>query len=284
MSPCVDRAGAIGCGVRRPGRAVGSAVAIDPPPPPHPVQPRRRVRLQARARTARRPADHPRPAGRRRAAGRHGDRRRRRRVAAGRRPGAGRDHRLLHPARRRRPHLGPDRRARTPSRTSTRWAGGRCSRSTWWPGRRPSCRPRCSPRCSPAARRSRRSAGSPSSAGTRVDDPEPKYGLAVVGEVHPDRILRNSGLRDGDALVLTKPLGIGITTTAIKAGVAPGELVDGGRRVDDGEQRRGGAGGGGRRGDGLHRRHRVRAARTPDEDGRERRASTPSSTWRPCRC
>jgi selenide,water dikinase len=62
--------------------------------------------------------------------------------------------------------------------------------------------------------------------GHSVDDPEPKYGLAVVGEVHPDRVLRNTGLRDGDALVLTKPLGIGITTTAIKAGVAPDELVD----------------------------------------------------------
>ena len=61
--------------------------------------------------------------------------------------------------------------------------------------------------------------------GHSVDDPEPKYGLAVVGEVHPDRILRNSGLRDGDALVLTKPLGIGITTTAIKAGTAPDDLV-----------------------------------------------------------
>jgi selenide, water dikinase len=61
--------------------------------------------------------------------------------------------------------------------------------------------------------------------GHSVDDPEPKYGLAVVGEVHPDRVLRNSGLRDGDALVLTKPLGIGITTTAIKAGVASDELV-----------------------------------------------------------
>ena len=61
--------------------------------------------------------------------------------------------------------------------------------------------------------------------GHSVDDPEPKYGLAVVGEAHPDRILRNSGLRDGDALVLTKPLGIGITTTAIKVGAAPDDLV-----------------------------------------------------------
>jgi selenide, water dikinase len=62
--------------------------------------------------------------------------------------------------------------------------------------------------------------------GHTVDDPEPKYGLAVVGEVHPDRILTNAGLRDGDALVLTKPLGIGIATTAIKAGKASDELVD----------------------------------------------------------
>jgi selenide,water dikinase len=62
--------------------------------------------------------------------------------------------------------------------------------------------------------------------GHSVDDPEPKYGLAVVGEVHPDQVLRNTGLRDGDALVLTKPLGIGITTTAIKAGRAPAELVE----------------------------------------------------------
>lgn len=62
--------------------------------------------------------------------------------------------------------------------------------------------------------------------GHSVDDPEPKYGLAVVGEVHPDRILTNSGLRDGDVLVLTKPLGVGIATTAIKRRVAPAGLVD----------------------------------------------------------
>jgi selenide,water dikinase len=62
--------------------------------------------------------------------------------------------------------------------------------------------------------------------GHSVDDPEPKYGLAVVGEVHPDRILTNTGLRDGDALVLTKPLGIGVATTAIKRGDAPAALVE----------------------------------------------------------
>lgn len=62
--------------------------------------------------------------------------------------------------------------------------------------------------------------------GHSVDDPEPKYGLAVVGEVHPDRILTNRGLRDGDVLVLTKALGIGIATTAIKAGTASTALAD----------------------------------------------------------
>jgi selenide, water dikinase len=61
--------------------------------------------------------------------------------------------------------------------------------------------------------------------GHSVDDPEPKYGMAVVGEVHPDRLLRNSGLRDGDTLVLTKALGTGIVTTAIKRGVAPAEVT-----------------------------------------------------------
>ena len=56
--------------------------------------------------------------------------------------------------------------------------------------------------------------------GHTVDDPEPKFGLAVVGEVHPDRMLTNSGFRPGDVIVLTKPLGVGVITTAIKSGTA----------------------------------------------------------------
>jgi len=52
--------------------------------------------------------------------------------------------------------------------------------------------------------------------GHSIDDPEPKYGLAVTGLVHPDRVVRNVGARPGDQLVLTKPLGIGIITTGIK--------------------------------------------------------------------
>jgi cysteine desulfurase NifS/selenium donor protein len=55
--------------------------------------------------------------------------------------------------------------------------------------------------------------------GHTVDDTEPKFGLAVTGIVHPDRILRNSTARPGDALVLSKPLGTGIISTAVKRGL-----------------------------------------------------------------
>ena len=54
--------------------------------------------------------------------------------------------------------------------------------------------------------------------GHTVIDEEIKYGMAVTGTVHPDRILRNVGARAGDVLVLTKPLGTGIVTTALKRG------------------------------------------------------------------
>lgn len=54
--------------------------------------------------------------------------------------------------------------------------------------------------------------------GHTVDDPEPKFGLAVVGEAHPERLLTNAGFRPDQDLILTKPLGIGIISTAIKRG------------------------------------------------------------------
>jgi selenide,water dikinase len=54
--------------------------------------------------------------------------------------------------------------------------------------------------------------------GHSIDDPEPKYGMAVTGIVHPDELLTNAGGRAGDALVLTKPLGAGAVTTALKRG------------------------------------------------------------------
>jgi selenide,water dikinase len=62
--------------------------------------------------------------------------------------------------------------------------------------------------------------------GHTVDDPQPKFGLSVVGEVHPQRLLRNSGLRDGDTLVLTKALGTGVISTAAKADRAEVASVD----------------------------------------------------------
>ena len=51
--------------------------------------------------------------------------------------------------------------------------------------------------------------------GHTIDDPDPKFGLAVTGLAHPDRIVRKAGGRPGDALILTKPLGTGILTTAL---------------------------------------------------------------------
>jgi selenide,water dikinase len=61
--------------------------------------------------------------------------------------------------------------------------------------------------------------------GHSIDDPEPKYGLAVTGTVHPDGVTTNAGGRPGDALVLTKPLGAGAVSTAAKRGIASPELV-----------------------------------------------------------
>jgi selenide, water dikinase len=61
--------------------------------------------------------------------------------------------------------------------------------------------------------------------GHSVDDPEPKFGYAVIGEVHPDTVITHRGARAGDALYLTKPLGSGLVTTAIKRGLCPPALV-----------------------------------------------------------
>ncbi len=61
--------------------------------------------------------------------------------------------------------------------------------------------------------------------GHSIDDREPKYGMAVTGVVHPQRMALKQGARAGDRLVLTKPLGIGIVSSAIKAGRASAEIV-----------------------------------------------------------
>lgn len=62
-------------------------------------------------------------------------------------------------------------------------------------------------------------AGAIIAGGHSVEDNEPKYGLAVTGVVHPQRILTNAGAKVGDMLILTKPLGTGIINTAIKGGL-----------------------------------------------------------------
>jgi len=63
--------------------------------------------------------------------------------------------------------------------------------------------------------------------GHSVRDEEIKYGLSVTGTAHPDRIVTNAGARPGDALVLTKPLGTGILTTALKRGARTGDEIAG---------------------------------------------------------
>jgi selenide,water dikinase len=66
-------------------------------------------------------------------------------------------------------------------------------------------------------------AGIPLAGGHSIDAPEPIYGLVALGLVHPEKVKRNSGARDGDALILGKPLGIGILGSAMKKGVLDAE-------------------------------------------------------------
>jgi cysteine desulfurase len=61
--------------------------------------------------------------------------------------------------------------------------------------------------------------------GHTVDDTEPKYGMAVTGIVHPDRVVTNAAARPGDQILLTKPIGTGIISTAIKRGLADDDTV-----------------------------------------------------------
>ncbi len=68
--------------------------------------------------------------------------------------------------------------------------------------------------------------GCPVLGGHTIDDPEPKYGLAAVGTAHPDRLLSNAAGRPGDLLFLTKPLGVGvITTAAMRDGCNPDAMA-----------------------------------------------------------
>ena len=69
-------------------------------------------------------------------------------------------------------------------------------------------------------------AGAAIAGGHTVDDPEPKFGMSVMGTVHPRNITTKAGARSGDKLLLTKPLGVGIITTAAKNDVAEAAHLD----------------------------------------------------------
>ena len=71
-----------------------------------------------------------------------------------------------------------------------------------------------------------REAGAVVVGGHSIIDEEVKYGLAITGVVHPDRVIRNVGIQQGDALILTKPLGTGIITTALKKRKVSDESIE----------------------------------------------------------
>jgi selenide,water dikinase len=62
--------------------------------------------------------------------------------------------------------------------------------------------------------------------GHTIEDLEMKYGLSVTGIVHPDKIVRNNTIQPGDKIILTKPIGMGVITTGIKADMAPQSAID----------------------------------------------------------
>lgn len=66
-------------------------------------------------------------------------------------------------------------------------------------------------------------AGCTVAGGHTIQGPEPMYGLCVTGYIHPDKVLRNAGVRPGDVLILTKPIGTGVITTGAKAGLVSSE-------------------------------------------------------------
>lgn len=67
--------------------------------------------------------------------------------------------------------------------------------------------------------------------GHTIKDAEPKYGLVVTAVIHPDKVISNAGAKPGDRLILTKPLGLGIITTALKLGKVSAETISEATRV-----------------------------------------------------
>jgi len=70
------------------------------------------------------------------------------------------------------------------------------------------------------------STGAVLAGGHSIDDAEIKYGLSVTGTVHPKKVIENHGVKNGDVLVLTKALGTGIISSAVKKGNLPGEVIE----------------------------------------------------------
>ena len=112
-----------------------------------------------------------------------------------------------------------------------------------------------------------REAGGTLAGGHTIRDPEPKYGLAVIGAAHPDQLLRKGGARPGDRLVLTKRLGTGVLVSGHRQGrTSEADLataIDGMRRLNRAASEALVA----RRHPGRHGRHRVRPARPRPRDG-----------------
>ena len=104
-------------------------------------------------------------------------------------------------------------------------------------------------------------AGIPVAGGHSIDSAEPIYGLVAIGLVHPDRVLRNCTARAGDVLILTKPLGVGVLSAALKQGRSSRRRLRSADRLDHPAQRARRELAAHRRRARGHRRHRLRPAR-----------------------
>ena len=112
-----------------------------------------------------------------------------------------------------------------------------------------------------------REAGGVLAGGHTIRDAEPKYGLAVIGAAHPDRLFRKGGARPGDVLLLTKRLGTGLPRQRAPVGPDVGRRPRGRDRPDADAQPRGVGGAGHARRQGRDRRDRIRPPRARPGDG-----------------
>ena len=112
-----------------------------------------------------------------------------------------------------------------------------------------------------------REAGGTLAGGHTIRDPEPKYGLAVIGAAHPDKLLRKGGAKPGDVLILTKRLGTGVLVSGSRAGPDERGGPGHGRRADADPQSGGVRGARRPRHPGRHGRDRLRAAGPRPRDG-----------------